>query len=154
MRASLFAALALSLALAACTPSYGWTGVDVSSGREVTIVQGRLPAHHGFAGRYRSPQIGLLRLTALQTRVAGAYAYEREGCNVYGQLDGASEGNLLTFAWREDHRECGRSEPVEGRGFFLYEARGESPRRARLFGRWGYSYSERQGGIWTATKLD
>lgn len=143
---------ALLLLSTACTPSYTWEGVDVSSGSALTLSPGAMPKGGSFDGRWRSPQLGALRISQSGANVTGRYVFQRGRCQVQGSLSGRADGSLLTFRWQEDHHDCGRSQPLEGEGYFLYAPR-KSDGTPTLYGRWGYAYSDRAGGAWLATRV-
>jgi hypothetical protein len=133
--------------------NYSWTGLDEASGHQMNLQRGPMPAGQTFTGVYRSPQIGDIQIAQTGEAVVGVYEYDRGSCHVHARIEGTTQGNLLKFNWREDHRECGRIEPVVGHGFFLYAMdEGEIP-RGRLFGRWGYAEDDREGGPYTAFKV-
>ncbi len=133
--------------------SYVWTDVDESSGQRMNLSQGAMPAGQTFTGVYRSPQIGDIEIVQTGDSVAGRYEYDRASCHVRARIEGTVSGNLLRFNWREDHRPCGRIQPVIGRAFFIYHLEEtDGIQRGRLFGRWGYQEDDQSGGSWTAFK--
>ena len=145
--------LTLTSCSGAAQHNYTWTGLDEATGQNLNLPQGPMPSGQSFTGVYRSPQIGDIHLIQTGDSLIGRYEYDRGSCHVRARLEGSASGNLFRFTWRENHRECGRIEPVVGRGFFIYhvEQTGDFT-RGRLFGRWGYRDDDRTGGIWTAFK--
>lgn len=150
--------LTLALSVVSCGGSqlnrYVWNDVDEATGQRVDLRQGPMPADETFTGVYQSPQIGEVQLSQTGDLVVGQYEYDRGSCHVRARLEGNAVGNLARLAWREDHRQCGRIEPVTGRSFFLYTVENTGGvRRGRLFGRWGYQEDEHGGGPWIAFKI-
>ena len=133
--------------------SYSWVGLDEGTGTNVSLSQGAMPANHTFTGVYRSPQIGDIEIVQTGDSNVGRYEFDRGSCHVRGRLEGSASGNLFRFTWTEDHRECGRIEPVRGRGYFLYHVEEAESPRGRLFGKWGYREDDHGGGAWTAFKI-
>jgi hypothetical protein len=99
---------------------YQWNDVDEATGQRMNITQGPMPTGQTFTGVYRSPQIGDIEIVQTGDSVAGRYEYDRASCHVRATIEGTVQGNLLRFNWREDHRPCGRIQPVIGRAFFFY----------------------------------
>jgi hypothetical protein len=136
-RKSAALACALLLALSACaSPTLGWSGLDVSSGQNRSILprSGRFE----FAGVYRSPQLGRLQLWQRGSHVQGRFDYTRGAACVVGVLEGTLEGNWLRFAWQETHRFPTRLTRQRGGGEFFYDAPLGDQTRPRLFGRRDY----------------
>lgn len=133
--------------------SYVWNDVDEASGQRVNVAQGAMPAGQSFTGVYRSPQIGDIEMVQTGDSIVGQYEYDRGSCHVRAHIEGNVSGNLMRFNWREDHRPCGRIQPVIGRAYFLYHLEEtDGVARGRLFGRWGYQEDDHSGGPWTAFK--
>jgi hypothetical protein len=133
--------------------SYVWNDVDEASGVRMSLSQGAMPTGQTFTGVYRSPQIGDIEMVQTGDSIVGQYEYDRGSCHVRARIEGTVSGNLLRFNWREDHRPCGRIQPVIGRGYFLYHLEEtDGVARGRLFGRWGYQDDDHSGGPWTAFK--
>jgi hypothetical protein len=117
----------------ACDDDPSFTGLDPSSGLQVTLRISKLRAER-FEGTFRSPQLGTLTLSHTGTDVLGRFQYARAGARVSGALEGRAHGNLLRFSFREAHRGPEGEVLVRGEGFFLFDPPQGDQTRVRLFG--------------------
>jgi hypothetical protein len=120
--------------------------VDTVTNQAVTVVPGPMPSGETFTGLFHSQEIGDVNLEQTGDTVIGCYEYDRAQCHVRGRIEGRVEGNLLRFAWTEDHRACGRLSVPPGRGYFLFWK--DSADNGRAVGEWGYSDNEDGNGQW------
>lgn len=146
--------LVAACALPACARTYVWKGSDPVTAEPVELRAGELPGPRSWAGTWRSPQLGVLTLHQVEDSVTGLYEHPVGRCTVMGALQGEVRGDLLLVRWWEDHRDCGRDERLEGRGWFLWRPHPRVSGVHRLFGRWGYAWSDRAGGAWTAERRE
>ena len=127
-------ACGLAVGLAGCAaPEPSWRGLDVSSGQFI-VLRHNTSRRGDFAGYYRSPQLGVMRLWGEGDRFAGRFSYVREGVAIVGALLGTRDGNLLRFDWDEVARSCRDARTLHGVGYFLYDPPQGEGSRPRLFG--------------------
>jgi hypothetical protein len=142
----------VALLLVSCgSAPHRFDGIDPTTGAPLHLDESS-PAPSSWAGTWYSPQLGELVLTQMTGAVAGRYTARRGSCVVVGSFSGRPRGPLLRLRWTEDASACGRLEPIEGGGFFLFSADPELPTVGRLYGRWGYAWSESEGGAWSAER--
>lgn len=114
------------------------------------VTPGAMPSGESFTGSYHSPQIGDVFLEQTGEVVTGTYEYDRAACHATGRVEGRTNGNLLSFSWTESQAECGRLQPLRGRGYFLLWK--DSAENGRINGEWGVGDEESGGGPWSATR--
>ena len=138
-----------------CAAPVRWEGVDVSSGQQMVLVAGEMPAGGSFTGSYRSPQCGELELLQDGARLGGSF-YQSGDRQSVTTLKGTVRGNLAEFSWQERTLSAARSTPLKGSGFFLFDRPANG--RVRLFGRRTFlvateeGITRRDGGPWTAVR--
>jgi hypothetical protein len=118
----------------------------------VRLHQGAMPQGFAWTGVYQSPQIGQIDLVENGDAIIGRYEYDRGSCHVVARIEGTRTGNLMRFRWTEDHRPCGRIEPVTGHGYFLFWTDTDNA-RGRMDGEWGYGEEDRGNGHWSGFQL-
>jgi len=133
--------LAAIVALSGCTPqprpkppvSGSFRGVNPSSGREVALSYSPTPLSLSIAGKWVSPQLGLITLQQHEDNLEGAYDASRDGCRVEGKItEGKVQGNLVRFNWSDTRSGCHSSGTSKGTGYVFFAHDESGP---RLFGR-------------------
>ena len=112
-------AVGFALCVIACARPQTFQGVDPTSGTTVELLPGELLAPEAFAGRYRSPQLGLVELKLSAGELRLRYTRTSCGCQVQGQAQGSLDGNLAALQFHESVTGCSQRAELAGRGFLF-----------------------------------
>jgi hypothetical protein len=86
--------------------------------RLAAIRAGEIPPGQTWTGVYFNPVYGYLHLVEQGGDVVGRW--KRTDASHWGELDGAAEGNVVRFAWREHPYEAGAGDEFRGTGRFVF----------------------------------
>ena len=137
--------LALSVPLAWSVSACG----NKNEVKHAQVKAGAMPDGGEWQGVYYSPLYGYLHIVADGESVNGAW--RTAAGDAYGELAGKTDGNLLSYEWKERRIGAVGADAVKtGKGYFVYMVPKEGEAH-EIRGEWGLGENE-AGNKWEALK--
>ena len=113
------------------------------------VKAGKMPDGGDWAGVYYSPLYGYLHMITDGDSVTGAW--RTAAGDAYGEMSGKTDGNLLTYEWKERKiGAVGADALKQGKGYFVYSIP-KAEESHEIQGEWGLGQSD-AGNTWEAVK--